>query len=104
MKKAIGSKPLMAERVEGYSESPIVNLAVLGAHHEMSGKQVEQKLNFVSFEFKSSVDKKEFDGYFKTIQHLYKIKVDTYDREKVAIRFQGQKNRIQKERRCIIDR
>jgi hypothetical protein len=104
MKKAIGSKPQMAQRVEGYSESPMVNLAVLGAHHEMSGRQVEQKLNFVSFEFKSTVDKKEFDGIFETIQHLYEEKVDKYERDKVAIRFQCQKNRIQKERRCIIDR
>jgi hypothetical protein len=87
-KKVMGNKPLMVQRVEQYSEPSVVNLATLGGWHEMSGKQLEEKLNFISFAFKSTVNKKTFDVNFEQLQRLYSKNMDQFERDKVAIRFQ----------------
>jgi hypothetical protein len=84
IKKTIGNKPLMIQR---YTDQGRLNLAQLGAHHEKSGRQPEQKLDFVGFTFKAVQDREVFEEQFKLYQHLYTRKIDYYEREKREIRF-----------------
>lgn len=64
-----------------------MNLALLGAHHEDSGRQTEHRLNFISLTFKSATARETFDRSFRQYQELHRRRVDIYERETWAIRF-----------------
>lgn len=66
----------------------MLNLALLGAHHEFSGNQTPapEKLGFISFEFKTTGDCGTFDNWFRELQYLHKVKLDGYERSKRMIR------------------
>jgi hypothetical protein len=68
----------------------MLNLALLGAYHDSSGLQTPspEKLGFISFEFKTATDRKNFDNWFKELQFLYKKNLDGYERSKRTIRKQ----------------
>jgi hypothetical protein len=73
--------------VQRYADQELLNLALLGAHHERRGKQAEQKLNYISFTFSSVRDREVFDAHFREYQRLYARRMDIYEREKRSIRF-----------------
>jgi hypothetical protein len=83
-KKTIGKNPIIVQR---YSEGPMMNLALLGVHHELKDEEPEQKINFINFTFRSAADRAKFDTEFARYQQLYKDKISAYTREKRSIRF-----------------
>ena len=65
----------------------MMNLALLGVHHELRDEEPEQKINFINFTFRSPANRERFDTVFAKYQKLYKDKMSAYTREKSSIRF-----------------
>lgn len=73
--------------VQRYSDGHMMNLALLGIHHELRDEEPEQKVNFINLTFKTAVDREKFDTVFEQYQRLFKDKMSAYTREKRDIRF-----------------
>jgi hypothetical protein len=47
--------------VQRYSDGPMMNLALLGLHHELRDEEPEQKISFINLTFKLAANREKFD-------------------------------------------